>query len=178
MKNCLCDEEFRLDDAMERLFISALGNRNSGKSSTWNTLFGTTVRTGKLTRMLSLGGGRCVEVFLISGSPEERQLYAGEILDNQKCRIVLCSVQYAEAGRDTFKYAIENNFSVYTQWLNPGYSDQGDYFDHQGFVPWLLAQGANISIRDGTLPTVSRAEELRQFIDGWATARGLAFACP
>lgn len=163
---------------MERLFVSVLGNRNSGKSSTWNTLFGTPVRTGKKTRMLSLGGGRCVEVFLISGSPEERQLYAGDILKNQKCRIVLCSVQYAEAGRETFKYAIKNNFIVYTQWLNPGYNDQGECFDRQGFVPWLLARGATISIRDGKRDIALRTEELRQFIDGWATGRALAFTYP
>lgn len=163
---------------MDRLFISVLGNRNSGKSSTWNALFGREVRTGKNTRQLSLGNGRCVEVFLISGSPEERQIYAGQILENQNCRIVLCSVQYTDAGRDTFNYAVDKEFSVFTQWLNPGYEDQGNYFDNEGFAPWLLAQGATISIRDGRHALLSRVEEIRQCIDGWATAHGLVFTCP
>jgi septin family protein len=67
----------------DRLFVGILGNRNSGKSTTWNTLFNSTVRTGKNSRTLALYGGECVEVFLISGSPEERQLYAGDILEEQ-----------------------------------------------------------------------------------------------
>ena len=163
---------------MERLFVSVLGNRNSGKSSTWNTLFGATVRTGKNTRTLPLGGGRCVGVFLISGSPEERKIYAGDILKNQECRIVLCSVQYAETGRETFNYAFENEFSVFSQWLNPGYNDTGENFDRHGFAPLLSAQGATTSMRDATLHIQPRVEEIRQFIDGWASARCLIFACP
>lgn len=163
---------------MKRLLVTVLGNRNSGKSSTWNALFGTTVRTGKNTRTLPLGGGQCVEVFLISGSPEERKTYAGDILQNQDCRIVLCSVQYAELGRNSFMYAFENEFEVFSQWLNPGYNDNGENFDRLGFAPWLVAQGATISMRDATRPIQPRAEEIRQFIDGWASARGLTFACP
>lgn len=163
---------------MDRLFVSVLGNRNSGKSSTWNELFGAEVRTGKKPRLLPLGGGQCVEVFLISGSFEERQIYAGEVLDNQDCRIVLCSVQYIEEGRDTFTYAFENQFQLFAQWLNPGYEDQGECFDRHGFIPWILGQGGTVSLRDGRIPVKPRAEELRQFIDGWATARGLAFNCP
>ncbi len=52
----------------KRLFVGVLGHRNSGKSTTWNTLFGTTVRTGKYPRTLELYGGECVDVFIISGS--------------------------------------------------------------------------------------------------------------
>jgi hypothetical protein len=74
-----------------RLFVGVLGNRNSGKSSTWNELFGTTVRRGKYSRPLELRNGECVEVYLVSGSFEERKEYAGDILDDQTAKIVLCS---------------------------------------------------------------------------------------
>ncbi|RYG92624.1 hypothetical protein EU803_00525 [Loktanella sp. IMCC34160] len=163
---------------MERLFVTVLGNRNSGKSLTWNTLFGATVRTGKNTRKLSLSGNRCVEVFLISGSPEERKTYAGDILADQECRIVLCSVQYADTGLETYDYAFANGFSVFAQWLNPGYHDAGENFNRHGMTPWLLARGATISIRDATRAVHTRAEEIRQFVDGWASSRGLTFPCP
>ena len=57
----------------DRLLIGVLGGHNSGKSHTWNELFqsGGDVRTGKHPRPLVLWQGECVEVFLVSGSPEE-----------------------------------------------------------------------------------------------------------
>jgi len=162
----------------DRLFVGVMGNRNSGKSTTWNTLFGATVRTGTNTRTLTLYGGECVEVFLISGSPEERQLYAGEILDDQTCQIVLCSIQYVEQVKDTLNYVIDNEFDLFIQWLNPGRHDVGEYFDRLGLEPWLVGQGATVSMRDGKVPPADRTEELRQFIHGWAKRRGLTFTCP
>ena len=162
----------------ERLFVGVLGNRNAGKSETWNNLFGATVRTGKYPRTLSLYAGECVEVFLISGSPEERDLYAGDILADQTCQIVLCSMQYIEAVRRTLDYAVEDNFDLFVQWINPGYSDAGETYDRLGLMPWLLGHKATVAIRDGKLPIVPRVEELRQFIYGWAKSRGLTFACP
>jgi hypothetical protein len=78
----------------DRLLAGVLGHRNSGKSHTWNTLFGRTVRRGVYARTLELRPGESVEVFLVSGSFEEREEYAGDILKNQDCRIVLCSMQY------------------------------------------------------------------------------------
>ena len=59
----------------ENLLISVLGNRNSGKSYTWNTLFKQTVRTGTELRRLYLTDNEYVEVFLVSGSAEERKEY-------------------------------------------------------------------------------------------------------
>jgi energy-coupling factor transporter ATP-binding protein EcfA2 len=162
----------------ERLFVGVLGHRNSGKSTTWNTLFGATVRTGQNARTLTLNGGECVEVFLISGSPEERQLYAGDILKNQDCRIVLCSIQYTEAVHKTLGYVVEEGFEIFIQWLNPGRNDSGENFDRLGLIPWLLGQGATVSMRDGKIAPISRTEEIRQFIQGWAKARGLTFRCP
>jgi 50S ribosome-binding GTPase len=162
----------------ERLFVGVLGHRNSGKSTTWNTLFGATVRTGQYPRTLIVYGGECVEVFLISGSLEERELYAGDILKNQDCRIVLCSIQYSEQVRETLDYVVEEGFDMFVQWLNPGRNDAGENYDRLGLIPWLLGHGATVSMRDGKVRPDPRTEEIRQFIHGWAKARGLTFACP
>lgn len=162
----------------ERLFVGVLGHRNSGKTSTWNELFGGKVRTGKKPRTLELYGGECVEVFLVSGSFEERELYAGDVLKDQSCRIVLCSIQYTEAARHTLNYVIEEEFDLFIQWLNPGYSDTGEAFDRLGLTSWLLGHDATISMRDGQTSLKPRVEEIRQFVHGWAKRRNLTFACP
>jgi hypothetical protein len=100
----------------DRLFVAVIGSRNSGKSTTWNTLFGGTVKTGKWARTLSLGDGRSTEVFLISGSHEERELYAADVLKNVNCRIVLCSVQYVEEAIErTWSHIFEKGFAIYAQ---------------------------------------------------------------
>lgn len=160
-----------------RLFVGVLGHRNSGKSTTWNTLFGTTVRTGQHPRTLTLYGGECVEVFLVSGSPQERGLYAGEILDNQACRIILCSVQYVEEVRETLNYAVDGDFDLFVQWLNPGRQDPGENYDRLGLVPWLVGHDATVAMRSGVEPAVTRVAEVRQFVYGWAKARSLTFPC-
>lgn len=162
----------------DRLFVGILGNRNSGKSTTWNTLFNSTVRTGKKTRTLNLYGEECVEVFLISGSPEERKLYAGGILEAQDCRIILCSIQYIETVRDTLDYVVDNNFDIFVHWLNPGHSDAGENYDRLGLLPWLVGHEATVAIRDGKRQPQQRSEEIRQFVHGWAKARNLTFLRP
>jgi hypothetical protein len=156
-----------------RLFVAVLGHRKAGKSTTWNELFRETVRTGKHPRMLEFKGSKCAEVFLISASNEERRQYAGAVLRKIDCRIILCSVQYIEAGRQTFEYAVENGFDIYVQWLNPGYNDPGRYFDYLGFVNPLLDAGATLSMRDGSRKLRSRVREIREFIHGWAQSRSL-----
>ncbi len=162
---------------MEKLFIAVVGKRDSGKSTTWNILFDGTVRTGRHPRSLKLFDDECCEVFLVSGSPEERGEYAGDILADTECRIVLCSAQYTESVRETFQFATEAGFALNIQWLNPGFRDVGENFDRLGLLPQLLAQGATFSIRDGKNDPRERAEELRQFIYGWAKARNLTFSC-
>lgn len=161
----------------DRLFVSVLGNRNSGKSTTWNTLFERRVKTGKSNRKLQLYGGECCEVFLVSGSPEERGDYAGDILADTNCRIILCSTQYAEAVFDTYDFVIDEAFHIYVQWLNPGFQDAGSVPDKLGLVPRLLHHDAILSMRDGKADPNDRTEEIRQFIFGWAKARGLTFIC-
>lgn len=162
----------------QRLFVGVLGNRNSGKSTTWNTLFGNIVRTGTRTRTLRLYDGECVDVFLVSGSFEERDKYAGEILDDQDCKIVLCSIQYTESVRTTLDYVVKRDFEMFVQWLNPGWIDAGESPDRLGLVPWLIDHDATVSKRDGKINPSERTEDIRQFIHGWANRRGLTYACP
>jgi hypothetical protein len=161
----------------KRLFVAVLGHRNSGKSQTWNDLFGRTVRRGSTSRSLELKPGECVEVFLISGSFEERGEYAGDILKNQDARIILCSMQYTEQVVDTIEYVVNAGFDIFVQWLNPGFSDVSAYFDRLGLPNQLLWKNATISMRDGTTPTKQRVQEIKEFVFGWATYRNLVLPC-
>jgi hypothetical protein len=162
---------------VDRLFVAVIGSRNSGKSTTWNTLFGREVKTGKQPRTLQLNGdGRSTEVFLISGSNEEKHRYAADVLENVDCRIVLCSVQYIEeAFASTWNHIFTEGFAIYAQWLNPGYDDR-EHWDRLGLTNILLQHDAVVSIRDGRNGDerlAYRVEEIRQYIHGWAAARSL-----
>jgi hypothetical protein len=159
----------------DRLFVAVLGNRKAGKSTTWYELFGQRVRTGKVPHKLELRPGEFVEVFLISGSPEERKKYAGQILAGQRCRIVLCAIQYTPAVERTLKYVFDKGFWVYVQWLNPGYSDRGETLDRLGLVNRILANYGVVSIRSGR-EVKGRAQEIREFIYGWAAFHDLIYS--
>ena len=161
----------------ERLLVGVLGNRNAGKSYTWNALFGEIVRTGKSPRHLQLKPNECVETFLVSGSFEERGKYAGDVLDNQDCRIVLCSIQYRDDAVKTLNYFIENNFFLCIHWLNPGYSGDVAGWDHLGLVNQILSSPSLLAMRNGRGSVDVRIQEMREFIYGWATYRGLIVSC-
>ena len=154
---------------MPHLAVTTLGNRNSGKSRTWNTLFQATVKTGKYERRLYLNKAQYVKVFLVSGSPEERDEYVGEIITVEKPSIVLCSTQYIESVRTTFDFFFENGYELFVQWLNPGYNDAGRYNDTLGLVPYLLEAGATIQQCNGKNDPTARVQSLVQAILGWAT---------
>lgn len=157
----------------DRLLIGALGNRNSGKSHTWNTLFGRTVKRGKQPHTLELRPGEFVQTFLVSGSFEERGEYAGDVLDNQACKIVLCSMQYTDVVKKTLSYFIGNGFSLYVQWLNPGYKDHVRVPDGLNLTDRILSVQSALSVRDATGDPGNRVQEIREFIYGWAQYRGL-----
>jgi hypothetical protein len=157
---------------MAKLAVIVLGNRKAGKSTTWNTLFGRRVKTGSETRSLLLSDGRSAPVFLISGSPEERRRYVGNIVD-AGTPIVLCSLQYTERARESFKFFADNGYSLFVQWLNPGRHDQGAVPDRLGFGDFLLHLGATLSVRDGRKNPRSRVNELRDFVTGWTIRRRL-----
>jgi len=157
----------------DKLVVAILGHKNAGKSSTWYELFGEAVRTGQSTRTLYLTKSHYIEeVFLVNGSPEERDESIVQIIGDQQPKVVLCSTQYV-GENETLQYFIANGYDLYVQWLNPGYKDQEEYEDELDFVDYLLNAGATLAQRDGTLPLDDRVKEIRQYIFGWASARNL-----
>ena len=150
-----------------------LGKENSGKTKTWQTLFEQNVRTGKTLRKFYFNDTEYAEVFLVSGSPQEREKYVDELITEDNPNIVLCSIQYAAEAIDTFNYFIENQYSLFVQWLNPGHSEHQTYFDYLGMSHWLLAKGATLSIRNGNGDPRPRAYEINDYLYGWAKSKGL-----
>lgn len=160
---------------MDYLAVSVLGNRNSGKSTTWNNLFGRTVRTGTEIRRLYLREREYVEVFLVSGSPEERETYVGKIIGELRPRIVLCSMQYRSDVTQTIQFFSDNNYLIFCHWLNPGYSDPNEMAtpDDLELMKYLLSLDSVVGIRNGKSEIASRVNEIRDFIYGWASSRNL-----
>jgi len=160
---------------MNNIVISVLGHKNSGKTSTWNQLFGRTVRTGSEIRRLNLNQNECVEVFLVSGSPEERETYIGNILGDQRPRIILCSLQYRHDVYNSFNFFLQNYYAIYCQWLNPGYSDPYgvQMFDKLGIINFLVSNNSTVTLQNGKLNLNPRVQLIKQFIYGWAQYKNL-----
>lgn len=152
---------------MHRIAIIVLGHRNSGKSRTWNDLFGRVVRTGKRPRKLAVSNELVVPVFLISGSPEERRRALTTIVPEDGVSVVLCSLQYKSDARDSIDYFVAHGYALWVQWLNPGFSDQASFPDSLGLADYLLHVGATVSIRSGRGSTRERVREIRAFLAGW-----------
>lgn len=157
----------------DKLAVAVLGHRKSGKSTTWNSLFGHTVRTGNKIRQLFLSNTEYVDAFLVSGSPEERHTYVGDIIGEQSPSLVLSSMQYHADVTQTIDYFLENGYSLFVLWLNPGYSDSGQVPDTLGLMPYLLYRGAAVCIRNGQMKPKDRVKELREYVYGWAWGHGL-----
>lgn len=157
---------------MDKLLISVLGHSNSGKSTTWNELFGRSVKTGIYEHLLST---EFVKVFLVSGSPEERQKYVGELITVNEPRIGLCSMQYREVVRQTINYFVDLDYQIYCQWINPGYHDpnQNPQFDDLGIFNYLQGSIATVGIRNGKIHPSARVQEIKEIIYRWATYRNL-----
>jgi hypothetical protein len=86
---------------------------------------------------------------------------------------VLCSLQYTEGGRESIQSFVDNGYWLFVQWLKPGYSDEGILPDSLGFLPFVLYNGAVVSIRDGQQDPYQRVREIRDYLIGWASSRGL-----
>jgi septin family protein len=157
----------------DRLIIGVLGNKNSGKSLTWNTLFGKTVITGKGERQLWLSKTEWISVFLISGSPEERETYVGDIIGNASPQIVLCSMQYREDVTKTIDYFAKNNYDFLFHWLNPGFNDGIKNEDSIQLISHILNYNSLVGIRDGKVDPGERVDEIKEFLRGWANTHDL-----
>lgn len=162
---------------MNKLVVIVLGHINSGKSMTWNTLFGYKVKTGKWKRELKLNENESVEVFLVSGSPQERHKYVGDLIGNTNPSIVLCSVQYSDDARNTIDYFVNEGYDVFCQWINPGFKDMNrvSCYDSLGLMNYLLSKSAIVSIRNGKIDPAIRTNEVRDFIYGWSKSRNLIY---
>jgi hypothetical protein len=160
---------------MEKLLVSIIGKRNSGKSSTWNLLFGRTVKTGTKLKKLYLSEKEYVNVFLVSGSPEERETYVGELITVNNPAIVLCSMQYRKDVTQTIDYFADKNYKINSYWLNPGFNDQNDLpqFDTFGVFNYLFGLNSSFGIRNGKIDLNNRVQEIRENIYGWAKYRDL-----
>ncbi|HXX92751.1 MAG TPA: hypothetical protein VEN81_03905 [Planctomycetota bacterium] len=152
----------------ERIMVGVLGNRDSGKTTTWKKLFGGTVRTGTDLRKLFLSETEYVEVFLVSGSPEERETYVGKLIGSKLPRIVLCSIQYRRDATETIDFFDDHGYYTYVQWLNPGYRDKGIEPDSLGLISYLLYKSATVAIRNGKDHPNGRVQDIREIIYGWA----------
>lgn len=157
----------------EKLAVIALGNSNSGKSMTWNTLFGRTVKTGANARELVIKNNLFTEIFLVSGSPEERKKYVGEIVVDINIRIILCSMQYTRDCVSTIDFFYKNNYQFYVHWLNPGYSDESEYQDKEDIIATLNGYNAVIEKHNGKINPNSRVETIRNYIYNWASRQAI-----
>jgi hypothetical protein len=159
----------------DNLLLGLLGHRNAGKSTTWYELFGYRVRTGSQIRELYLTKTEYVEVFLVSGSPEEKDTYVGDIIGNLHPRIVLCSMQYIDTVAPSLDYFLQNDYFLYVQWLNPGHHDQNNlpHADYLGIANKILSLDSTLSVRSGKVATRNRVQEIRDYLYGWAKSRNL-----
>lgn len=156
-----------------KLVVLLLGHQSAGKSTTWYELFGEQVRTGQSMRRLDLTRCHYIEdVFLVNGSPEEREESISDIIGDNRPTVVLCSTQYV-ASNKTISYFIKEEYDLYVHWLNPGYRDVRAYPDDLNLANKLLSAGATVAKRDGRLPSHGRVNEIREFVFGWASARNL-----
>lgn len=156
-----------------RLFIGVMGNRNSGKSKTWQTLFEQSdIRTGKCLRPLYFFDDSYVNVFLINGSPQEREVEIESLLpEGELPDIILCSMQYASSAKKTIKWALKMGYFLFIHWLNPGYKDIAIYDDDIGLQKIILDSDSMFGIRNGKVHLKSRTQEIKDYIYGWAKSR-------
>ena len=181
-------------DTIENLAVIVLGGRKSGKSHTWNTMFDRTVKTGTKLHQLDISGERIdvflvsgspeerkkhvgdiiIDIFLVSGSPEERGLYVDKIITVQKPRIVLCSVQDIPEASTTFKYFVDKGFFIFIHWLNPGYKQDKKPDSDVNQLLNLIPQNSFIShVKNGNDNPQERVQEMKDFIYSWAKRKSL-----
>ena len=159
----------------DKLLIGILGKGKSGKSYTWDELFGRNVKTGKNVRRLFFNETEYVEVFLLSRSPQKRHIRVELIIRDINPKIVLCSMQYVSGVKKTFTYFVDKGYSLFIHWLNPGYSDSNDspLFYNLGIINHILSLNSVVGVRNGKADADKRVSEIKDYIYGWAKPRDL-----
>lgn len=148
-----------------KLLIAILGNAASGKTTTWNTLFGRKVHTGKNLRNIEINGVK-VPVFLINESPLERKTKLEYILPDEDPKIVLSSFLYHKDVKNNFDYFIKRGYDIYVQWLNPGFNDASSkaLFYDDGIINYLLGFGVTVSVKNGKSLPEDRVAEIKNYV--------------
>ncbi|MBI1289200.1 MAG: hypothetical protein GC178_16660 [Flavobacteriales bacterium] len=165
----------------QKLAIIVLGKPNSGKSTTWYSLFGRTIRTGwkrldidgeeiegfvKNSSFEEMGQEISMDVFVRNASFEEYgdevETYFNDGLPN----VVFCSVQYIEKGVRTIEWFKNQGYFLYIQWLNPGYRLQIEYDDFLRMQERFEAYGRFQKV-SGKESGVERVRDIRTFLASW-----------
>lgn len=100
-------------------------------------------------------------------------MFVKDMLPEILPRIILCSIQYREDAKETIEFFASKEYDLFAMWLNPGFQDDAQIEDHLSLAKLLLSRGAYLSKRNGKSSPVDRANEIRQFIYGWAKSRNL-----
>ena len=155
-----------------KLAIVVLGERDAGKSTTWNDLFSATVRTGQYVRGLTIKEKWKVDnVFLVSGSLQEREKHPTEVITDKIHEILLISVQYIAGARDTLRFLIENKYEIHCHWINPGHDVDRAYFDYLGLSQEYLHSSVTITMLSSK-NLDDRIFRIQEVILGWALLNG------
>ena len=160
---------------MDKLLIGVLGNEHSGKSHTWDLLFGHEVRTGKNLRRLYFDDQVYTEVFLVNRSPARLHRTPAQVLRGRTPAIVLASLEYRQGVEKTLRFFASQEYFMYIQWLNPGYSDEDEatLFHDPGVLSQVFSDCSMVGIRNGKEDANFRVGEIRDYIYTWAHSRRL-----
>src|SRR3989338_716016 len=147
----------------DKLCVAVIGNRNSGKSTTWQQLFGGKVKGGY--HELQLYYGDYAKVFLVGSSPQEQKTPINQLLGAKRPRIVLCAIQYSFDAHETLTFFSDNGYQIFAHWLNPGYKDnKPPVLDPNGIVTALLSVNSLVGIRDGKISPYRRVQNIKDFV--------------
>lgn len=166
-----------------------MGEQGSGKSITWETLFGGRHRSG--IHMLQLNRYIHSRVLLFVSSPQENRWNMNAFLNTFRNRqrgenldIVLCSLQttltnnmirrHVTSARDIIEHMDENGFDIFIQWLNPGFTSEIDNtpnITQQVMSYCEIDSVIGIRNENATLNPEDRAARLREVILGWVQSR-------
>lgn len=160
---------------MDKLMVGVLGNVDSGKSHTWNLLFGHEVRTGRNLRRLHFDDKIYSDVFLINRSPSRQHRTVAHLLGGKTPSIVLVSLDYRQGVEKTLRYFADKGYFLYIQWLNPGYRDEDEasLFLDPGILSKVFRDCSMVGIRNGKEDAMFRVGEIRDYIYTWSQSRKL-----
>lgn len=172
-----------MQEKNKKLFVVVLGEQNSGKSFTWETLFGRKIQKGK--KFLNLNDDLQAKVYIFVSSPQEnlwtKERFLKEFkIANSVANIILCSLQTHLTGnmnkrnvvtaREVLEIANRNEYDIFMQWLNPGRrSGIDNQRDVERQIITLTEIDSVIGMKkeDARNQAEIRAEKLKVIILGW-----------